>query len=889
MTFLSVLDSRQKNLPTHQFSYALKDGAGAYAIDTIIDDNLTFDEGKMSVWIPVASGVRRDGVGDLLEVAGINTERHQKNPICLFDHGKQVALPIALFEDRDTKNYTFLINPAMKTAGGMAFFYQGKGMDNVSRDDEYSHAIFCEQLFDMACKRLIRGGSIGYSVVRAVELPPDYERGTPKGLHLISTLMLEGSLVVLPANMDTVQKFLRDGVCCGKALSPVLVKSLAPYAEPKKAQLGYEAKEDAKEEKAIPPAEWKPGVGAKLKQMYARKTLRMKHRRKHLSGMDYEAYHIGQNRYGIRTRGGTALMNVGPFRSEMEAEAYREKALEHVKALRMQIRQKCQQTHKPGPCADPANKPTAGQHFRNAARSAGQAVRAVATPTGWMAGQASDQHVQEAVGHAARGVGRAAATAGRAVGRYAANAGRQFATNARDAAQFAAMAAEAGVRMSPAALAARGAAAAARKIRGKDIKSLRQNYRKKAADWTYWLEIASRVLSDRRTWAVIARLPGLINSLRQLYQRGVTPEEAAEVVKRMYDLYKDTDIGRNMVRGAVQGAIGGALRGKALEDAETKSLDVFISAGCSMKAVDWPSFLAKVTGALVALGVVSVQYYLSGKFLELLKRAFTEGKSPEAAAREVTQGKKSLDAQQKAAGFKWRLLVQDSDGSKREVNLYAPDLEGARAAAMNDPDVMSVLKVVNVVKAKSMHKCLGDAKCEECNKRQGVKCQQTHKPGPCADPSTEKPSFGRRVANAAGTVARGVGRAAVVAGTAATAAYLLSHHPRMRDNETLRPIRETGDRIVDAAVDDFRSRFRKSMELRRKHRKSTKNFVRRLKHSSPGSAIVHVREKDLKAAQEMAEGKGLKFSHLGGGKVKLIGDDSAADEVAKNYGRPLKG
>ena len=50
--------------------------------------------------------------------------------------------------------------------------------------------------------------------------------------------MLEGSLVVLPANMDTVGKLLRDGVCCGKSLSPYLVKSLEPYA-PEKQYLEY--------------------------------------------------------------------------------------------------------------------------------------------------------------------------------------------------------------------------------------------------------------------------------------------------------------------------------------------------------------------------------------------------------------------------------------------------------------------------------------------------------------------------------------------------------------------------------------------------------------------------------------------------------------------------
>jgi hypothetical protein len=121
-----------------------------------------------------------------------------------------------------------------------AFFYQGEGIVGVERSKEYDHALFCEQLFHLLCKRLIRSGSIGYQVITARELPPDYERGTPKGLHLLSTLMLEGSVVVMPANMDTVRKMLCMPTICGKPKSPMLVKSLTPYSAPRKAQLGWE-------------------------------------------------------------------------------------------------------------------------------------------------------------------------------------------------------------------------------------------------------------------------------------------------------------------------------------------------------------------------------------------------------------------------------------------------------------------------------------------------------------------------------------------------------------------------------------------------------------------------------------------------------------------------
>jgi len=83
--------------------YKLAPDARQYGLEVAFPDNLQINESKMSVIVPFADGNRRDGVGDLLEVVGINTERHIKNPIVLFDHGKQVSLPIALTEDRETK------------------------------------------------------------------------------------------------------------------------------------------------------------------------------------------------------------------------------------------------------------------------------------------------------------------------------------------------------------------------------------------------------------------------------------------------------------------------------------------------------------------------------------------------------------------------------------------------------------------------------------------------------------------------------------------------------------------------------------------------------------------------------------------------------------------
>lgn len=222
--------------------YGKFDGASQqYGMDSVYSTDPGVDESEMSFILHFADGSRRDGVGDLLNVEGIDTSRHRGNPLTLFDHGKQIALPIGFTETRDTKEYTVFVDPVARTAKAKVYVYDGrKGIDGEEREQVNAHALFCEQIFDMWAKRLIRAGSIGYQVIEAEELPQDWRRGIPKGLYLNKVLMLEASAVVLPANGDTVRKMLAMPKCCGKPLSPYLVKSLKPYAGRKTAQLGWE-------------------------------------------------------------------------------------------------------------------------------------------------------------------------------------------------------------------------------------------------------------------------------------------------------------------------------------------------------------------------------------------------------------------------------------------------------------------------------------------------------------------------------------------------------------------------------------------------------------------------------------------------------------------------
>lgn len=225
-----------KLMPSAKYS------VGQFGLDVPFSTSLDIDERQMSVRFPFADGGQRDGVGDLLEVEGIDLSRHKKNPLVLWDHAKTYDKPIALAaeynEDSgqyDIDKYTVEIDPILRTAFVTAYFYRGKGMNGVEKAKDYEHSLFCEQIFDMMAKGLVRAGSIGYQVVDARELPPDYRTGTPKGLHLLKTLMLEASAVVLPANGDTVRKMLDMPKSCGKPLSPWLIKSLKPYAPERKA------------------------------------------------------------------------------------------------------------------------------------------------------------------------------------------------------------------------------------------------------------------------------------------------------------------------------------------------------------------------------------------------------------------------------------------------------------------------------------------------------------------------------------------------------------------------------------------------------------------------------------------------------------------------------
>src|SRR5262249_23700134 len=148
---------------------------------------------------------------------------HRLNPCVLLEHGKTVSLPVAKAEDHDG-NYTVELDPVAKKAYVTAYFYRGKGLLDVDRKSKFDHALLAEQTFDLIANGFLRGGSIGYAILQSYPLDADYHLGIPPGQHLIKTLMLEASVVAIPANPLTVGKSLPT-CSCGHRLSPRLVEA----------------------------------------------------------------------------------------------------------------------------------------------------------------------------------------------------------------------------------------------------------------------------------------------------------------------------------------------------------------------------------------------------------------------------------------------------------------------------------------------------------------------------------------------------------------------------------------------------------------------------------------------------------------------------------------
>lgn len=202
------------------FHYAYKLAEAHYGqAMTSRPDAILVDEKRMTARIPFADGTRRDRVGDLIEIAGIRTDLHIQNPQGLLDHGKYLHLPIAMCEDRDTGEYT--VELAGNVANANLFFLQ--------TDLEHEQGKAAEQVFDLIAKKFLRAGSIGFKPLRAVSFYDNPDSAQPSGAHLITTELIEVSVVVIPANGDAARRIVCLNGVCGKSLSSCILEPMKAY------------------------------------------------------------------------------------------------------------------------------------------------------------------------------------------------------------------------------------------------------------------------------------------------------------------------------------------------------------------------------------------------------------------------------------------------------------------------------------------------------------------------------------------------------------------------------------------------------------------------------------------------------------------------------------
>lgn len=187
-------------------------GGPRFALDLPFTGQPQFNDEELSITFPFAASHGRDRVGDFLDVAGIDTTNHRRNPVAFIDHGKWHALPIGKCEDPQG-NYTVKIYPDQGLAIATVFL------------DKNPESKVVQQVYGLFKQGILRAGSIGYRPQnKPKRLPADPDTGTPEGNFLDRTELLEVTLTGLPANGDAVRRTLEQG-WQGKAWEPE-VKSM---------------------------------------------------------------------------------------------------------------------------------------------------------------------------------------------------------------------------------------------------------------------------------------------------------------------------------------------------------------------------------------------------------------------------------------------------------------------------------------------------------------------------------------------------------------------------------------------------------------------------------------------------------------------------------------
>jgi hypothetical protein len=183
------------------------DTNGGLALD-FVSTSISVDRGAMSASC-IFSTPAEDREGDVMDLLGLRTANHQRNPIVFWNHAKTLTLPIGKTRD-DMGQYTVEINDDF--ARQTTFFSQT--------------LLEAEQIFDLIAEGIVNANSIGFQTLKATPL---YTGPKRRGLHILESDLLEVSWVGVPVNQEAVRKALDSNVC-GRPLASAIRRELEPYA-----------------------------------------------------------------------------------------------------------------------------------------------------------------------------------------------------------------------------------------------------------------------------------------------------------------------------------------------------------------------------------------------------------------------------------------------------------------------------------------------------------------------------------------------------------------------------------------------------------------------------------------------------------------------------------
>lgn len=193
-------------------------GTDIVALDCDSPKEITFDQSKMSA-TGVLATTSLDRYKDILEVKGINTFNHQRNPIAMVDHAQWCPLPIGKCMT-DDGIYLVTIDEEAGEALQTTLFSQSLPL--------------ARQLYCLYVEKILRANSIGFTPTEVKNLNITNPYTKKPGRHIIRCDLDEVTWCARPVNQDCVMKALSMDKIEGRPLEPVLKSVLTRYAADKK-------------------------------------------------------------------------------------------------------------------------------------------------------------------------------------------------------------------------------------------------------------------------------------------------------------------------------------------------------------------------------------------------------------------------------------------------------------------------------------------------------------------------------------------------------------------------------------------------------------------------------------------------------------------------------